>query len=282
MKFTKKLCGSQLEILIHDEWEFSDLIQKSFEYGEYFEKKYSRFIENNFLDTLNKNKYTKDIDVDFYNIISLAQNISKISEWYFDITILPFLENKWYWKSSEKIIENIWYKNIILEKNSLELKNNIFIDIWALWKWFIVDKIYHILDKWINNFTLNFWWDIRVKWEKNILLEDPSNENKIIWSINLKNSSLASSSGLKRNFWEHHHLINAHSWNSQHDIIWVFVQHNSCVFADSFSTALFVSPIDVSINVLKKMKWLEAMILLKNGKIHKTKWFNFIQNSLWK
>ncbi len=282
MKFTKKLCGSQLEILIHDEWEFSDLIQKSFEYGEYFEKKYSRFIENNFLDTLNKNKYTKDIDVDFYNIISLAQNISKISEWYFDITILPFLENKWYWKSSEKIIENIWYKNIILEKNSLELKNNIFIDIWALWKWFIVDKIYHILDKWINNFTLNFWWDIRVKWEKNILLEDPSNENKIIWSINLKNSSLASSSGLKRNFWEHHHLINAHSWNSQNDIIWVFVQHNSCVFADSFSTALFVSPIDVSINILKKMKWLEAMILLKNGKIHKTKWFNFIPNSLWK
>ena len=283
MKFTKDLCGSKLEILIHDEWEFSDLIQKSFEYWEYFEQKYSRFIDNNFLDQLNCKKYCDDIDQDFINIITLAQNISKVSEWYFDISVLPLLENKWYGKSQEKIAESIWYKNIELKNNAITLKNNISIDIWALWKWFIVDKIYYILDKKINKFTINFWWDIRVKWEKNILLEDPKNPEKYIWSIDIDNISIASSSGIKRTFWESHHLINPKSWESQNEIIAVYVTHKSCVFADSFSTALFVSPIEIGIKILQKMSWLQAMIIMKDGTIHKSKWFKFNNKiSVWK
>jgi len=283
MKFTKDLCGSKLEILIHDEWEFSDLIQESFEYWKYFEEKYSRFIDNNFLDQLNTKKYCDEIDQDFINIITLAQNISKVSEWYFDISILPLLENKWYGKSQEKIPENIWYKNIEINNNSIQLKNNISIDIWALWKWFIVDKIYHILSKRIHNFVINFWWDIRVKWQKNILLEDPKNQGKYIWSVDINNLCIASSSGNKRTFWESHHLINPKTKNSQNEIIWVYVTHKTCVFADSFSTALFVSPIEIWIKILKKMPWLQAMIIMKDGTIHKSKWFQFTNKiSVWK
>lgn len=274
MKITRELCGSKLEILIHDEWEFSELIQESLDYWEYFENKYSRFIENNFLYNLNKNKFW-EVDEDLYQILTLSNKLSDFSQWYFDITILPYLENNWYGISKEKIPENIWYKNIKFTDNKIELKNNVSIDIWAIWKWFIVDKIYQILGKKIKKFTINFWGDIRTKWKEEVYLEDPINNWKIIWKIELNNWSFASSSGSKRIFWNSHHLISAKSWLSQQNIIWVFVQHNLCSLADSFATTLFVSPIDISLKMLKSIKGLEAMIITKDWNIHKSNWFNF-------
>lgn len=274
MKFTKNLCGSKLEILILSEWEFSDLVQKCFEYWENFEDKYSRFNKNNFLSQLNEKKYS-EITPEFYQIISLWLKLSDFSDWYFDISILPFLENKWYWISKEKIPENIWYKNIVLKKYSITLNNNISIDIWALWKWFIVDKIYNILDNKVDSFIINFWWDIRVKWKKEILLEDPLNEWKYIWKTIITHGSIASSNGSKRRFWNSHHLINPKTWESQNEIAWVFVSHKNCSFADSFSTCLFVSPIETSLKILRSIKGLEAMIILNNWVIHKSQWFSF-------
>ena len=274
MKISRELCWSKLEILIHDEWEFSNLIKKSLEYWEYFEKKYSRFIADNYLYNINKNK-TWEIDDDLFQILTLSKKLSDFSEWYFDITVLPYLENNWYGILENKIPENIWYKNIEFDKNNIKLHNWVYIDIWWIGKWFIVDKIYQILDKEINNFTINFWWDIRIKWEQDILLEDPINNWKIIWKISLKNCSFASSSWSKRIFWTWHHLISARKWFAQQDIIWVFVQHNICSLADSFATTLFVSPLEISLRILRSIKGLEAMIISKDWKIHKSKWFNF-------
>lgn len=274
MKFTKDLCGSKLEILIHSEWEFSDLIQECFNLSEQFEQKYSRFIEWNYLSELNKTKQST-IDSEFESILKLCIKVSDITGGYFDITIQPTLENAWYWISKNKLIENIWYNNINIQDNNIILKNWVSIDLWSVWKWYIVDKIYNLLCKEIDEFSINFWWDIRISWEKKIKLEDPLDDKKTIWHIVLLNKSIASSTWNKRIFWWKHHLINAKSKESQNDKLAVYVTHNLAVFADIFATAFFVTPLKDSLNVLASIPWLEAMIINEDGKIYKSKWFKY-------
>ena len=283
MKFTKELCGSRLEILIHQEWEFSDLIQKCFNIGIHFENKYSRFIKWNYLYALNKDKHAI-IDEEFLSIIRLCLKVSDITQWYFDITIQPILEELWYWIEEKNNIKySVWYKNIIINNNTIVLNNNASIDIWSVWKWYIVDKIYNLLSKHISKFSINFWWDIRIKWDKNIKLEDPLDDSKYIGSLDLSNNSLSSSSGNKRTFWNSHHLINPKNKSSENKIHAVFIQHKLTIFSDIFATALYVSPIEKSIEILSSIQWLEWMIIDIDWKIYKSNWFNFIHNkSKWK
>jgi thiamine biosynthesis lipoprotein ApbE len=49
---------------------------------------------------------------------------------------------------------------------------------------------------------------------------------------------------------EGHHLIDAKSKKSQNDKLIVYVTHNLAVFADIFATALYVTPIKVSLDIL--------------------------------
>jgi thiamine biosynthesis lipoprotein len=274
MKFSKELCGSKLEILIHTEWEFSDLIQKCFKIVEDFETTYSRFIVWNYLYELNKNKYAK-IDTEFESIIKLCLKVSHITNGYYDITIQPILENAWYWIDQSKMIENIGYKNIVLEQGFITLNNWISIDLWSVWKGYIVDKIYNLLNKDLNNFSINFWWDIRVSRERKIQLEDPINNEKILWSILLNQQAIASSGWSKRTLIDGHHLFDAKSKKSQNDKLIVYVTHNLAVFADIFATALYVTPIKESLDILASIPGLEAMIIDDKWKIYKSRWFKY-------
>jgi thiamine biosynthesis lipoprotein ApbE len=275
MKFTKELCGSRLEILIHQEWEFSDLIQECFQIWIDFENKYSRFIKWNYLYNLNKNKISH-IDDEFYGILKLCLKISDITDWYFDITIQPILEQLWYWieeHTNKKY--NIWYKNIDLSSEKIILNNWVSIDIWSVWKWYIVDKIYNLLNKNFDKFSINFWWDIRIKWEQEIKLEDPNNIDKNIWYSKISNISISSSSWNKRIFWNSHHLINAKNKSSENKVQAVFIQHKLTVFSDIFSTALYVTPIEKSIEILSSISWLEWMIIDNKWRIYKSNWFEY-------
>lgn len=274
MKFTKDLCGSRLEILIHSEWEFSDLVQECFRITESFEQKYSRFIKWNYLSELNKSKES-ELDSELQSILQLCLKVSDITNGYFDITVQSILENYWYWIEKVKLWENIWYKNIILEQNSIKLLHWVSIDLWSVWKWYIIDKIYTILNKKIDSFSINFWWDIRIKGQQSIKLEDPMDDKKIIWSINIENQSVASSSWNKRVFWEYHHLIDAKTKKSQNDKLAVYVMHNLAIFSDIFATALYVTPLQESLDILSSIPWLEAMIIDNTGEIYVSKWFKY-------
>jgi len=210
-----------------------------------------------------------------------------MTQWYFDITLLPILENAGYGVKTEKLEENIWYKNIILSQDKIILKNWVKIDLGSVGKGYMIDKIYTYLDKKYETFIIDFGWDIRVKWEHIIALENPaltptlSLEGEgvapaILWNIVLKNSSIASSSWNRRKFWDAHHLIDPKVGKSVDDKRAIFLIHKLSSFSDIFSTALFVSPIDIAIKTLNTVPWLEGMILMSDWKIHKTK------NFVWK
>lgn len=273
MKYSKKLFWSQLDITI--EWDNinTDIVDNCFDETEAFEQKYSRFIKNNFLDNLNTNK-SSTLNKELLYIINLCQKVSELTEGYFDITILPLLENMGYGIKTTYITEDIWYKNIEIQWSEIILKNWISIDIWAVWKWYMIDKIYNILHEHFEQYIINFGWDIRVKWNQEILLEDPHNDNKYIWKININNLSIASSTGSKRKIKTWHHLINPKTKKSQNDKQAIYITHKLSSFSDIFSTALFVCPLEKAIEILNQVNGLEWMIISSKWEIFKSNWFN--------
>ncbi len=264
--------GSRLDITIESRKDLDSVMTESFLLIDDFENKYSRFIEWNVLSKINREK-TWTLPDEIMMLVTLAQKISVMTNGYFDITMLPVLENNGYGIESKKINNAIWYKNIICEKNDITLENDVCIEFGSLGKWYVLDLLYNALRSYSQDFVINFGWDIRVSGEKTIHLEDPNDIKKSIGTIELNNISIASSGWNKRKLSVWHHLINPENKASQEDKIAVFVTHKLWVFADAFATALFVCPLNKSLKILEKTPWLEALIIWADGKIYKSQWF---------
>ena len=272
MDYSHACFGSRLHISVSSEEDISLEIEKCFSMVDQFEQKYSRFIQGNFLSKLNREK-SAHIDSEFESLLKLSLKVSQLSQWYFDITLLPILENLGYGINSDVLDETYGYENIILWDHHVELQNDVSIDIGAVWKWYMVDKIFNILTLHAQAFTINFWGDIRVKGRETIYLEDPIDQKKSIGNIVLENISIASSAGNKRTFGKNHHLINAKTKQSQNDKLTLYVTHKLSSFSDIFSTALFVSPLELSLKILEQTPGLEALIIASDGAIYKSRWF---------
>jgi len=249
-KYTKECFWSLLEITVFWKENLDSVIAESFSLLDNFEQNYSRFIEWNTLSIINKDKSAK-LSKEIVSLLSLCIKVSELTEGHFDITVLPLLENAWYGIYEWKMEESVGYENIVLDWNNLTLENNINIEFGSCGKWYAVDLVYNSLIKESNSFIINFGWDIRIAWEKTIHLE---------WN--------------KRKIWGGHHLINSKEKRAEDNVLAVYVTHKLWVFADIFSTALFVSPLMISKRVLEKVSGLEALIILSDGTIYKSPGFD--------
>ena len=240
---------------------------------EEFEKKYSRFRENTFLYTLNKEKRAP-LTKEFREILEIAIKVSLETENYFDITLLPILENNWYGIESMTQKENTGMNFIEMKDGYIILKNEVQIDLWWIGKGYIIDKIDEILQKKLDTYIINFWWDIKVQWIHCIGLEDPLNDKKIIGKIWIEDESICASSGRKRTFNSGHHIINPYNKKSPEDKIIVYTKHKKAVYADTYATALFAGPLEKSLHLLENLSSLEWLVIDKNGGIYKSDWFD--------
>lgn len=272
MQYNFNALGSTLKIISSQDID-SKYLTECEEKINSFEKKYSRFINGNYLYTLNLS-WTSHIDDEFKTLFRLCEKVYKETQGYFDITLLPTLEKLWYGKTYEALGKKIWMKHIQVEWNIIFL-NWVALEFWSIGKWYMIDWIFSHLSKHSSDLIVDFGWDLRV-WqvEKIIGLEDPFDDTKVIWTVTLSNESLWASAWNKRTFHWSHHLINAHSWNSQKDKIAVFTKHKLASLADIYSTALFVSPLDISLEIVKKTPWLSALIIWSDGSIYETENFN--------
>ena len=271
-KYECEALGTKLIIAIQDNSVYTPDIDSIFSNIKIFESHYSRFKKWNILDTLNTEKQIQ-APTELISMISLAQKLSQMTDGYFDISFLPLLENIGYWISDSKLEENIGYKNIEIKWEYIYLHNGISIELWAIWKGYLVDFIYNSLEKKYQNFTINFGGDIRIKGKEKFLLEDPFDEAKAIWEIQLENLSLAASNPEKRKTSKWTHLVNPKA--TKIDIKKaIFITHKLGIFADAFSTALFVSPLSMSLDILEQTDWLEWIIIAENWEIYKSVWFD--------
>lgn len=274
MLIEKESCWSLIRIDTKNIIVTHQILDKIYKVLSDFEQKYSRFIPWNFLHVLNIN-WKAIIDDEFKTIFRVCNLINKKTSWFFDITLLPFLENYGYWIEKTKLKEVFWMDKIEIIWNEVFLKDSVKLDFGSVWKGYLVDKIGNILSKEVDDFIIDFGWDIKIgKQIEKVWLEDPYDDKKLIGKILLSAESLASSSAQKRQFWNHNHLINPILKDSKSDKIAIYVKHKLAVFADAYSTALFVTPLEKTLEILEETSWLEALIIARNWEIYKTSWFD--------
>ncbi len=91
-------------------------------------------------------------------------------------------------------------------------------------------------------------------------LEDPEDFSKVIGKISLQDGFFCSSAGSRRKFGNSHHLLNALTGNSTHHALATYVESRSGMYADGFSTACFVTPLALSLELFCSPK-IEGVLL---------------------
>lgn len=287
--------GSIIEITII--YDNEDLVncafEKCFNEIDRFEKKYSRFIENNDLAFVNSHlDEWLDVDCEFFDLIQFGFEMNNKTFGYFDLCVKNILEDLGYDKGYRFRVQNseLRAQDLELKMQSLDPKIEIDlgnrkvkihneIELGGLGKGYILDLLAEIL-KDFDNIFINGGGDIYVKGKdehgkmQKVYFENPLKLDEVLGEVEANDLFLASSSGNKRNWGKYHHLIDPFQRNSANDMLATFVQAKSGIVADSYSTSLFVMGYQKAKEFLQKDNVeCEAMIIGIDGKIWRSKGF---------
>lgn len=270
--FSLEIIGTHLEIRLEKEGDFDDLFQSIEKRLHDFEQKYSRFIEGNWLDKLNKERKGY-LDTDGIRMLDVALEIAEISDGYFDPTIGSTLSDLGYGRSDHRGKEIGWKKIRKWEAGYIELMGEVILEFWWVGKGYLIDIIRTLIDEYfedhsidIERYLINFGGDMYGKGAWKIGLEHPEDHKTIIGTIILDNLYLACSAGGKRKWWNHHHLIDPKTGTSAQSVIATYIEGENGIYTDALATTLAVMPYQMSCNLLNSRYLEEGIIVEQSGK----------------
>jgi FAD:protein FMN transferase len=246
---------------------------------ESFEQKYSRFIIGNWLDTLNISRMAH-LDNDGYVMLSFALNMAEKTQGYFDPTVAGTLSSLGYGRIEHQNREVGW-KHVHLDHKhrTVELWWSVILEFWGVGKWYLIDQIRSALESYYQEvytgwkkYLINFGGDIYGYGMWKVGLENPYNTEEAIGIIDLKDGFLACSSGSKRKWGTHHHLVNPHEWVSASDVVATYIEWISWIETDSYATVLSVMPFPMACEVLESEKDIEWVLLASDGRYFQSSW----------
>ena len=239
------------------------------------------------LGKLNKTKTCNNPSDELVEIIERGKYYSSLSGGVFDITVKP-LTSLWNFKDEtipsnadiSDALQKINYKNIEVNKNSISLKNNAEIDLGAIAKGYIANKINNFLtEKGVKSAVINLGGNVTVIGKKgndnfNIGIKNPFKKGNIA-TINCSDISVVTSGIYERYFEKdgktYHHLLSTETGCPiQNGLYSVTIISKSATTADALSTLCFLLGKEKSMELLKDFKNTEAVFVDENNKIHLT------------
>jgi len=248
-----------------------------------FENLYSRFISTSFISRLNINKYLVNPSEELISLLELGISTNKVTKGHFNLTVGKILENMGYdseysFQSKEEIYVEDYIK---IDKNNVVIGPNTKIDLGGIGKGFLINKLKLFLEKaGVRYYFINGGGDIYATSNKGkpieFVLENPFNLSEIIGKINIKNQSIASSSSSRRKWIDlkngvtRNHLVNMITKQNITDVVAVYVQGNNSISADISSTAIFVSPKSLYLEI-SNFFHIEYLVVLNDKTYLKSK-----------
>jgi FAD:protein FMN transferase len=276
-KLDYNIIGTHLTILIDTDSDctrvFDDIQGRLSE----FEKKFSRFIEWNWLYEININRRWT-LDDDAREMLLFALDIARKTDGYFDPTVGKRLTElgygvQWILNSEQWIISEKWYgdyRDIEITWDEVILRWDILLEFGWVGKGYLIDVIKDII---INNnlmnqdarYLINFGWDMYGCGGWKVGLESPFAPDEIIWTYVLDDGFLACSAWTRRKWAWHHHLIDPHTGESAREVVASYIEWSSGISVDSYATALCVMPWERAIDTLKKTPEISGIIVKHDG-----------------
>ncbi len=252
-----------------------------------FDYSLSPFKEQSIISKVNRNEEV-ELDSLFINVFNRAQEISKLTNGAFDITVAP-LVNAWGFgfKQGEfpdslkvdSLLQYIGYDKIqLIDGKVIKSHPEIILDCSAIAKGYAVDVIGDLLEsKGIKNYMVDIGGEVLAKGTKvdneswKIALNKPiddetSQNNEIELILQLKDKGLATS-GNYRNFYikdgqKYAHTISPKTgFPVQHNILSATVIANDCMTADALATSFMVVGLEESLTILKKTPGVEVCLI---------------------
>ncbi len=246
----------------------------------------SAYKPNSELCSLNK-AGEQEISRELLYVINKARYASELSNGAFDITCKPLID---LWHNARKTNEvpdtqNILntlslveYRNILTKNNNVKFnKAGMKIDLGALAKGYAVDMAMELIKSYdIKGALVDAGGDIRAigkredgkLWE--IGIKHPRERNRIIGLVNLENSAVATSGDYERFFMlngrRYSHIIDPRTgYPADNQIVSVSVLSSNCLTCDSLATAITVLGEKRGIELIEKLKGIEALIITIKG-----------------
>ena len=221
-------------------------------------------------------------------VIKKAQEISKLSEGGFDITVGPLTE---LWRrarekkippSAEEVKEKldlVNFKNIEMNREGkvFSKKKGMALDLGGIAKGYAVDRGFDILRSLgYRNLIVNAGGDLRVGGTKknqpwSIGIQNPRESQKLLKRIPVTDMAVATSGDYEKFFIyedkRYHHIFNPRDGFPAEGCQSVTVVAKDCITADALATAVFVLGPEKGYALCQKLDAVECLIVNKEGKI---------------
>ncbi|MBU0477460.1 FAD:protein FMN transferase [bacterium] len=224
-------------------------------------------------------------------VINKARYTSELSNGAFDITCKPLID-LWLNARETKEFPNtqnilntlslVGYRNILIKNNNVKFdKAGMKIDLGGLAKGYAVDMAMDLIKNYdIKGALVDAGGDIRAIGKREdgklwkIGIKHPRVKDKIIGLIDLENSAVATSGDYERFFMlngkRYSHIIDPRTgYPVDNQIVSVSVLSSDCLTCDSLATALTVLGEERGIELIEKLKGIEALIItIKDGNLN--------------
>lgn len=253
--------------------------------------------ENSEVYKLNNEKSSPSPSDDLLNIVTSALYYCEKSNGVFDVTVKP-LSDLWDFKNEKtpnkneisSALEKVGYKNLVIEKGSLTLKNNAELDLGAIAKGYMASKISDFLvENGVKSGIINLGGNVTVIGKNNgknftVGIQKPFEDGNAA-VVSCSDTSVVTSGVYQRYFKKdgkiYHHLLNTKSgYPEQNELYSVTIISKSPTVADALSTLCFLLGREKATEFLKDFKGTEAVFIDQNQKIHLTSGLRLSGNSI--
>ena len=268
------------------------IMEKVWSEAERLERVFSRYIPESEISLINREAGHRPVPIndEMMEVLSRAEDISRITDGAFDISVGPLMKKWGFFPEREgqlpseaelaEVITRVGWQAIELNRSERTvhlLKPGMEIDLGALAKGYIVDKLAALLlEEGIENALVNAGGDIYCLGEYpggrswRIGMEHPRDEDEILTVLELKNRAVATS-GDYRNYFirsrlRYSHIIDPNAGRpAQSKVVEVSVMAPDCLTADGLATAIFVMGADKGIDLLRKIDDVDGVIVTKEA-----------------
>ena len=285
---TKFLMDTIVDIKIETKNKNAEfVIDAAFEIINEYEKVLSFYDQDSELWKLN-NAITNSmpLDEDLLQIYLLSEQLYRDSDSLYDISIGALSElwdfNKLHIPSEDSIrtaMRYVGFEKLILEGVHLTKPKGVKVNLGSLAKGFIIDKVVeYLVSEGIESGFVNAGGDMSIFGQKKPLrigIQHPrNNKNELIGVLDIKNKAVVTSGDYER-FFEldgkrYHHILDPRTGYPAEGTVSVTVVAPTALFADAYSTALFLMEPDKAIELIDRTNMLEAVIFyLEDSEIKK-------------
>lgn len=273
--FSFQALGTQWSVLIDAEALPQHIEENIKNLVSHFEARFSRFQDDSEVNQFrHSQKGTYTVSEEFSEILTIAQELKKITHGKFDPAIGTLIEYAGYDKSYSFVakpnIESVTINDWSIEGRDLWLSGPVVFDLGSIGKGYCIDLVSHYLSKeGYKHFLVEAGGDMHGTEKSDgapfrIALEWPGKPDTAFGIICLKNQGLAASDTFRRrwptlgradrdeNDW--HHIIDSKAKKPVQEIIGVTAVAQSAFFADCMTSGIFLSSDSDYLKVQERFK----------------------------